>query len=65
MKSLSKLESAKPEPAPYNDLKFFLQGTPLVVVIVAVITGVIVGSVSTLVIVKRVNLYRKKVASGI
>lgn len=65
VKSLSKFKSAKPEPASYYDLRFFLQGTPLVVIIVVLITGVIIGIVSTLGIVKLVNLYRKKVASGI
>lgn len=63
-KSLSKFESAKPEPASYYDLKFFLQGTPLVVIIVTFITGVIVGVVSILGILKLLHLYQKKVASG-
>lgn len=63
-KSLSKLESAKPEPTfhSFYDLKFFFQGTPLVAIIVAFTTGAIFSLVFILPILMLV--YRKKVASG-
>lgn len=66
VKSLSKFESAKPEPTvhSYYDVKFFFQGTPLVAIIVAFTIGAIFSLVFILGILKLVNLYRKKVASG-